>query len=140
MPVEEMLKKIEFDKLGVRPKSLPYSFYELFYHIYFTQKDILDYCTNPDYLTADWPADYWPKIRTPISQTDWKNLQEDYLVHRQQLEELIIKSENKLLDAVPSVEKHSLFREFLLVIEHTAYHSGQLLIILRHLGYIPLKD
>ncbi len=40
MPVDEMLKLIEFDKLGIRPDDLPYSFYEIFSHIRFTQKDI----------------------------------------------------------------------------------------------------
>lgn len=37
MTVGDMLKEISFDQLSVRPKDLPYSFYELFYHMHFTQ-------------------------------------------------------------------------------------------------------
>lgn len=33
MSVDEMLKEIPFSETGVRPKDLPYSFYELFYHM-----------------------------------------------------------------------------------------------------------
>ena len=44
MPLKELLNEIPFEKLGERPGNLPYSFFELFYHIWFAQKDILDYC------------------------------------------------------------------------------------------------
>ena len=43
--VDVLLKEMKFEKLGERPNNLPYSFYELFYHIWFTQRDILTYCT-----------------------------------------------------------------------------------------------
>ena len=56
MPVEQVLEKMEFSKLGIRPAGLPYSFYELFYHMWFTQKDILKYCHEKDYEAPGWPT------------------------------------------------------------------------------------
>ncbi len=73
--LDEMLKKISFEKIGVRPKELPYSFYELFYHIWFTQNDILKYCQNSDYSAPKWPKDYWPKNQAPLDPDAWKDLQ-----------------------------------------------------------------
>ncbi|MGB7841669.1 MAG: DinB family protein [Salinimicrobium sp.] len=132
MPVEEMLKKMRFDKLGVLPNHLPYSFYMLFYHMWFTQKDILNYCLQKDYSAPVWPTDYWPNKKSPENEEEWKGLQTAFFEDREALSNLLISSE--LSDYVPSNERHIIFREILLVIEHSAYHSGQLLIILRQLG------
>ena len=134
MPIEEMLEKIPFSELGKRPADLPYSFYELFSHIRFTQKDILDYCTKKDYSAHTWPDDYWPKEKDPASEAAWESLKKDYFAEREELSNLILSPEKELSGHVPSGGEHTLFREVLLVIEHTSYHSGQLLILLRHLG------
>ena len=134
MPLEEMLKKLPYDKLDKRPKDLPYSFYELFYHIWYTPKDILDYCTLENYKAPEWPKDYWPNTAGPESEKEWEKLTSRYFNERQQLSDLITSAENGILEQVPSNPKHTLLRSLMLVIEHTAYHSGQLLIVLRHLG------
>jgi len=44
---------------------------------------------------------------------------------------------NDLLKPVNTETKNTLLREVLLVIEHNAYHTGQLLIVLRSLGLYP---
>ena len=134
MPVDKMLKEMEYDKLGIRLRGLPYSFYELFFHIWFTQNDILKYCTRSDYEAPQWPEEYWPRAIAPENKRDWEELKSAYMEERQQLAEFIMRPENALFDSVPSNPGHSLMRSMLLVIEHTAYHSGQLLIVLRHLG------
>ncbi|WP_424493957.1 DinB family protein [Salinimicrobium sp. GXAS 041] len=133
MALEETLKKIEYKKLGERPQDLPYSFYELFYHIWFTQNDILNYCTKREYHAPEWPTDYWPVKRTSENEEEWENLKKHYLQDRQRLIDLILSSENALFAPVPSNPQHTIFREMMLAIEHTAYHTGQLLIVLRHL-------
>jgi uncharacterized damage-inducible protein DinB len=134
MPVDKMIEKIPFLELGKRPAGLPYSFFEIFSHIRFTQKDILDYCTQTDYKAPEWPKDYWPEKSSPDDEHSWKELVSGYFRERLDLETLIISEETVLTNKVPSGGNHTIFREVLLVIDHTAYHSGQLLILLRHLG------
>jgi uncharacterized damage-inducible protein DinB len=134
MKIEEMLKLIEFNKLGIRPDDLPYSFFEIFSHIRFTQKDILDYCTLLDYKAPNWPKDYWPEHRAPKSSSEWEELKNSYLEERKSFVQYIKEESNDLLKTLNKDTDHTLFREVLLVIEHTAYHSGQLLIILQKLG------
>ncbi|WP_339698523.1 DinB family protein [uncultured Marixanthomonas sp.] len=132
MPLTDMFSEITFEKVGERPYNLPYSFYELFYHITYAQKDILKFCISETYTTPNWPDDYWPKQQAPKSKTDWQQLQEDYLKDSKELEQL---AENEALTkVVPTGEDQTLFREILLVIEHTAYHTGQLAVVLRLLG------
>lgn len=134
MPVDEILKEIKFEKLGVRPNNLPYSFYELFYHIWFAQKDILNYCTAEVYEEHEWPGNYWPENPAPDTEAEWFELQQAYLDDRQKLCDFLLNPENDLMKPVREGTNHSLLREVLLVIEHSAYHNGQMLIILRHLG------
>ena len=134
MPLDKMLEKITFQQLGERPKDLPYSFYELFYHIWYTQKDILKYCIEKNYKAPTWPKDYWSAQREPQNEEDWKNLMKKFREDREDLTKMIMNPEVELTNTVPSNSDHTFLREILLVIEHTAYHSGQLLIVLRHLG------
>lgn len=134
MPLEEMMKKIPFFELGKRTANLPYSFYEIFFHIRFTQKDILDYCSQIDYSAPGWPDNYWPDTQAPKDEAAWESLKKNYFAEREALKDHILSPKNELSDHVPSSQDHNFFREIMLVIEHTSYHSGQLLILLRHLG------
>lgn len=130
-PIDYFLDKIPFDKLRIRPNGLPYSFYELFYHIAFAQKDILDFIVADNYKTPDWPKDYWPKSRSPKDENEWKQLILDYNENRQQLITIVQNEENDFSKLVKNGKTQTLFREVLLVLEHTAYHTGQLAMILR---------
>lgn len=134
MPLDEVLKEIKFDKLGIRPQDLPYSFYELFYHCWFAQEDILKYFRQSEYKAPDWPKDYWPGQQAPENESEWEELKSSYFKDRKAITEFILQPEIGLLDSVPSSEKHTYLRGILLVIEHTAYHTGQMLVVLRHLG------
>ncbi|MDT0293950.1 DinB family protein [Mesonia ostreae] len=135
VPVSKMLQEIPFDLLGERPKDLPYSFYELFYHIMYTQKDILEFCISKNYKTPDWPNEYWPAHKQPRTKEDWEDLQHQYNCNLESLTAFIEDTSNSLTRPVKNgKEGQTLLREALLVIEHTAYHTGQLLVILRCLG------
>ena len=132
--IESFVDAIPFEKIGVRPSGLPYSFFEVFFHIAFAQKDILEYSISGDYKTRNWPDDYWPAAPGPNNPEEWEDLKADYFEDRRQFRKYILDTNNDLNEPVKNSEKHSLLREIFLVVEHTAYHTGQLLIIQRLLG------
>lgn len=135
MPVTEVLKKISYEDINTRPSNLPYSFYELFFHILFTQKDIVKFTCSDDYTAPKWPDYYWPKDKSCKSTKEWENLLADYLIDRERLKNFVLDEDNKLDQPVKNGKgDQTLLREVLLVIEHNAYHTGQLLIILRLLN------
>lgn len=133
-PIEEIIKKISFDKLGERPSNLPYSFYELFYHIWFAQKDILDYCKAKEFSPHDWPKDYWPQKQVPDTLVEWQELQQAFFNSREELILFLEEKDNALLNPVREKKEHTVLREILLVLEHNAYHTGQLFIVARLLA------
>ncbi|WP_417887191.1 DinB family protein [Zunongwangia sp.] len=134
MPITEVLNKISFEDLGKRITPLPYSFYEIFYHIRYAQKDILNYIVSDTYKTPNWPEGYWDKKEAPESKEDWESLKEQFFAERQQLANYILDETNDLDEPVKNSKNHTLLRELMLVIEHNAYHLGQLIVILRLLG------
>lgn len=137
MPVDKMLEEIPFSKTGERPRDLPYSFYELFYHCRFAQRDILEYFTSKDYNAPRWPTDYWPAEKAPKDEEDWESLKRSFFEDRKDLIDFILNPELKLEETVPSNNRHTFLRGILLVIEHTSYHTGQMLVVLRLLGLHP---
>lgn len=134
MPITKVLEEISFDNIGKRICDLPYSFYEIFFHITYTQKDILDYIILDDYKTPKWPEGYWDQKQAPESEQEWQQLKEQFFKEREQLSQYIQDESNNLDTPVKNSDKHTLLRELLLVIEHNAYHTGQLILLLRLLG------
>lgn len=134
LTLEAMLKDFPFEKIGDRPPNVPYSIYQLFYHIQFAQKDILEYCTSTNYKSYEWPQDYWPQQNAPNSEQEWEDLKARYFQERKHLNQYLLEGNQSLLSPVREGTNHSLLREILLVIEHTAYHTGQILIVMRLLG------
>lgn len=132
--IESFLDAIPFEKVGVRPGGLPYSFYEILYHLAFAQKDILEYTISKDYISRDWPDEYWPGTPEPPSEEAWEDLKSDYFEDRRVLKDYLLDEDNDLNGSVVNSEEHTILREVLLLIEHTAYHTGQLVIIQRLLG------
>lgn len=135
MPIEKVIEKIDFDTINTRPFDLPYSFYEVFFHIVFAQKDIVKFTCSDDYTKPKWPDYYWPKDKICRSRDDWDNLKAEYFSDRTRLKQFLLDETNPLDQAVKNgKDDQTLFRELLLVIEHSAYHTGQLVVILRLLN------
>ncbi len=135
MSIPEILSKISYEEINTRPSNLPYSFYELFFHIVCTQKDIVKFTCSDDYTEPKWPDYYWPKDKNCRSIEDWESLKSEYFADRDRLRAFIIDDKNNLTDSVKNgSQQQTILREVLLVVEHTAYHSGQMLVILRLLN------
>jgi uncharacterized damage-inducible protein DinB len=129
--IDSMLDKIPYTRLGETPGELPYSFYQLFYHIRFAQRDILVFCYDAAYTPPKWPEGYWPDTKAPRNEQDWESLKKAYFKERNELCTLIMDPSQDLITPFTQGSGQNLLREALLVIEHSAYHTGQLLILLR---------
>jgi len=65
---EDAVKDMPANLRGKRPEGLPYSAWELLEHLRLAQRDILDFCVDPDYKEdKTWPDDYWPPSPAPSS-------------------------------------------------------------------------
>lgn len=130
-PIEKVVKDVPFEKIGIVPDGLPYSFYQQVYHLWYAQKDIIDYCRNDDYEAGNWPDDYWPENKAPKDEKEWENLIEKLFDERDEFCKYLKDSSNDLFEPFSQNENHNLLREAELIIEHNAYHIGQLYVMKR---------
>jgi hypothetical protein len=119
------------------PTGLPYSAWQLLEHIRITQHDILDFCRNPDYEEIAWPDAYWPKSPAPPSDGAWAESARRIREDRSALEALARDPAIDLAARIPHGTGQTYLREILLVIDHTAFHLGELIVVRRLLGAWP---
>jgi uncharacterized damage-inducible protein DinB len=117
---------------GRRPEGLPYSPWELLEHLRIAQRDILDFCLDPDYTELEWPREYWPAPGRVPTDAEWEASVEAFRADRDSLKRLA--AEADLFAAIPHGTGQTYLRELLLVADHTAYHVGQLVAVRRLLG------
>jgi len=132
--IDEVLEGMSFDIIGIIPSGLPYSFWQVFEHIKIAQQDILEFSVNPDYKPIRWPDDYWSKNPAPDSIEAWEKTKAEFYQDRDAITSLLQSQNDKLLEPFPHGDGQNLFREALLILEHNAYHIGQLVIISRLLS------
>lgn len=125
---------------GVVPENLPYSAWQIVEHIRITQRDILDFSRNDDgyghpYQHREWPASYWPTSPEPTDAHAWNNTLHQISEDRKTFDKLLDSADaDSLTTPFPWGEGQTLLREALLVADHTAYHTGELIIVRRLLG------
>ncbi len=122
------------DLRGARPPGFEHSAWQLLEHLRLAQADILDFCVNDSYEhTMQWPDDYWPKDPAPPGADAWTKSVEAFTRDREAMKRLA--REVDLTATVPTGKKGQTYlRAVLLVIDHTAYHVGQLVSLRRALG------
>jgi len=134
----EFIEKIPYDKVGIRPKPLPYSFFEVFSHIVQTQQDLMDFTMASAYHPVEWPAGVWPGKAAPDNEQEWKGLKARFFRQHDELEKFLA-ADHTALDALvkhADQDHQTLLRELLLMVSHYAYHTGQLYVIARLLGAV----
>ncbi|MBV7532583.1 DinB family protein [Chitinophaga sp. sic0106] len=133
----DAVKHIPADKLGEVPPNMPYSIWQLVEHIRIAQWDILDFSRNPDYKEMNWPHDYWPKETAPKNEKQWKDTLEQIKEELHDFIKLLEAPDADLFAPFPHGDGQHLFREALLIADHTSYHTGEIVAIRRILNCWP---
>ena len=133
---DDVVSEFTFAQAGTVPDKAEHSAWQIVSHIVFAQCDILDYCRNEDgtYVEKSWPEDYWPKSAGPADEAEWHGIAKAYHSDLHELEALVADDGRDLFAAFPWGDGQSLLREALMVVEHTGYHLGQLVVVRRLLA------
>jgi hypothetical protein len=124
---------------GVRPAGFEHSAWQLLEHLRLAQKDLLDFCVNARYEHAlTFPDDYWPRRPEPPTLEAWDASVEDFTVDRGRVKQLVGNVAVDLFATVPTgTAQQTYLRAVLLVVDHNAYHLGQLVAVRKALGCWP---
>jgi len=138
--VESAVKNLAPALRGERPAGYPHSPWELVEHIRITQRDLLDFCQNPDYVEElEWPRDYWPLSPKPPSSDAWDKSIADYKRDREAFGRFTTETDLDLTAKIPRGKGQTYLRTILLAVDHTSYHVGQIVSVRRLLGAWPAK-
>jgi hypothetical protein len=131
---DEAVKGIKPDLIGVVPDGLPYSLWQLIEHIRITQWDILEFSRDPLHKSPKWPDEYWPKEPAPAHPGDVKKSVEQMAADRKAFIGLLHAAGEEIYAPFAHGDGQSLFREALLIADHTSYHTGEIIILRRLLN------
>ncbi len=128
-------------KLRGEKAGLPYSAWQLLEHIRIAQNDIVRFCGNQDgrYKELNFPGDFWPKSAEPPNAKAWESSVEQVKKDRDEMVAMIGDLEREVAAPFHWGEGQTLLREAVLLIDHNAYHVGELLALRRLLGTWPAK-
>jgi uncharacterized damage-inducible protein DinB len=128
---------VSVDLRGRRPSEWPHSLWQLLEHLRLAQHDILDFCRNAEYAELEWPDDFWPSRPEPPSPDAWDASVSAFLADLDALKQLARDPAIDLFAKIPHGAGQTYLRELLLLIDHNAYHIGQIVALRRVLGAWP---
>lgn len=98
------------------------------------QWDILEFSRNPKHVSPAWPEGYWPKTEKPPGSDAWTKSVASFKRDLKAMQKLVEDPKTDLYARIPHGTGQSIIREALLVADHNAYHTGQLVLLRRLLG------
>jgi uncharacterized damage-inducible protein DinB len=132
---DEAVGDLTADKRGARAPGFDHSVWELVEHMRIAQEDILDFCVNPKYVhTMKWPDDYWPRHPAPPNAAAWDDALASFKREREKLKQLARETKDLYALVPTGKDGQTYVRALLLVMDHNAYHVGQIVAVRRAIG------
>ena len=126
---------LPLDLQGQVPPGFEHSAWQLLEHLRIAQADILDFSVNAGYTHLKWPDAYWPVDPAPPGPQAWAQSVTAYRADRDAFKALARDPAIDLFAKIPHGDGQTYIREILLVVDHGAYHVGQLVSLRRVLGH-----
>ncbi|HSP94606.1 MAG TPA: DinB family protein, partial [Thermoanaerobaculia bacterium] len=106
--------------------------WQLLEHLRLCQRDILEFCRNPDYVDPKSMAEYWPTTAAPPTPEAWEESVAGFRADLEDMKRLV--RVGNLFAAVPRGTGQTFLREVVLLADHNAYTLGQFVVLRRLLG------
>jgi DinB superfamily len=134
MPFEEAIKDFPMEQINARFPNGTYSSWALVDHIRRTQADMIDYMTNPDYQHGEWPRDYWPDESETATAEDWTATVNGFFRDLETMIAIVEDLKTDLYAPMATAPEHNVMRCVLIIVDHNAYHIGELAIMRQVMG------
>lgn len=137
---DQVIRDFPFELSGKVIESVHHSAWDLVYHLWVCQHDIIEYVHDPqNHVSPFYPSGLWPDSHVPVSEDLWNKTISGYHKDMELFRETIKSPDVDLLAPLPHTEGHTLMREALIIGRHASYHIAQL-VDLRMLLGIPVRD
>jgi uncharacterized damage-inducible protein DinB len=137
LPLKDILTDIKAENRHKRFAASVHTIWEELEHLRIAQEDILRYTLDPSWRSPDWPQGYWPADTTELSENQWQKSIASFLSDLEEVCILVEDASKDLMDNIPHGQWRTYLREILLIIDHNAYHLGQIVQLRKLLGDWP---
>jgi len=134
---EDVIKGLPPKLRAQKPSGLPHSPWMLLEHMRIAQRDMLEFSRNAKHKSPDWPSGYWPGSEAPPNAAAWGASVKSFRADLKAMQDLMSDPKTDLFGKIPWGDGQTILREALLIADHNAYHSGQLVDVRRLLGVWP---
>ena len=133
---DAVIDGIPADRRGALAPGFEHSLWQLLEHMRLAQQDLLEFCVNPRYVqTLEWPSGYWPALPAPTADGTWAASIAAFKSDREKLKQLARDPSVDLFTVVPTGKGDQTYlRAIMLIVDHNAYHLGQLVAVRKALG------
>lgn len=114
--------------------GLPYTIWQLVEHIRIAQHDIVEFCLNPAHVSPEWPAGYWPSPEPGVDEAGWQAALTQLAADQRRFIDLLENPSTDFFAPLPHGTGQNILREALLIGDHAAYHTGEIILVRRLLG------
>jgi hypothetical protein len=137
MTFEQAVADFPAEHFNTKPANVTYPPWHILEHLRIAQWDILEFIRNPEHVSPSWPAGYWPDPAKTADQDQWDRTISLFLSDLQSLRDIVADPETDLYAPIPHAEDYTIFREILVVSDHTAYHIGEFAVLRQVMGTWP---
>jgi hypothetical protein len=140
MRFDRAVSGFPLEAINRRLPNATYTVWHLLEHMRIAQWDILEFVRNPRHVSPDFPAGYWPPVDEMATPGRWKKTIKGFRADLQAVEDLVLDPQTRFFSPIPHARDYTVFREVLLVADHNAYHTAEIVTVRRLLGLKPIKE
>ena len=107
---------------GAKTANIPHSPWRLVEHMRICQWDILEFSTDPEHISPDFPEGYWPKGDGPPNDRAWDESLSQFRDNLESMRQLVRADSTDLLAKIPHGDGQTILREALLVADQIRLH------------------
>lgn len=137
MSFDEAVEAFPAEAMNAFPPNVAYTPWHLLEHVRLTQRDILEYIVDRDYVEPRWPDDYWPPRDAVATPELFAATIEGFRADNRALQALVLDPDNDLVAVIPNTPGHTILREVRVVGDHNAYHIGEFAVLRQLMGTWP---
>jgi len=124
---------------GAKVPGSPHTPWQMLEHLRIAQWDILGFSRDANHVSPDFPKGYWAETAAPPNESAWDASVRNFHNDAESMRKLILDPKTDLFAKIPHSEGKTILREALLIIDHNAYHLGQLVLLRRLLDAWPTQ-
>ncbi|AII51708.1 DinB family protein [Hymenobacter sp. APR13] len=114
-----------------RVPEAPYTIWQLAEHVRIAQWDIVEFSLGADHVSPDWPTGYWPADTATADEATWHQTLTQIQTNQQRFIDLLHAPDTDLLAPIPHGDGQTILREAMLLADHAAYHTGEIILLRR---------